>query len=835
MDPAVQQAVVQVVQKRRAAASSSKMWKWVLLGLFVMVVIVIVVLRVTGRRKKAEAEERLISVVGLKETKEKVAAAAEEIGIPAEEMEKALEAELKEDKEKRCNVSPLPNGLCGQRFHLENGCCYANETKFSQRNQDLQMARDIITEVSVGLFAGFVLETMLAMGIQAGLTKTAGGAAVRGATTAGARAATTGAKAGKAVRAAAAAARAARAAMAAARTAATAGTKYATAASAGPPGWIAAAVMLVFDAVMLTMDLLDVDGYESYTAQGVLAKMKNVIDYSMASEFEKMDMDYPLIFPLTTMYPGEMQTAQEHMNGQLVEKYMQSEMQLPKNKKTKDAFEAYVQKIVDDPSADPPVPPEFTSFIIQLIEDKHVERDQLIYDKLKELLGDKAYTIAYYKEISAPGRMGVSLSEKGAKEWNSEQEAKWLKENDLYKPPDPLTLTEPAPAACYTDTYYVYESGPADNPTMVAKKLPVKTVLGNYYGSLVAFCEKSRQIKSTSTSVNPKALGTRFNFNSGVCEFSRDYCKRYGLVYKDNDCEPRPGQTVAEMIFGKTVTRGMMRLWDERKDDITSGDPGRVATGLLRASPMVMLAEMAVTEGMKSYAKKSTPATKGPCPPGMRDDGMNCYLDPYKIPTGTFPNVCRESEPTQIGRRCYEDCPGGYEPNEVVRTLCEPKCGGDYPLKRGLICYEDCRNRGGGWFNGSLLECAACNNGWRSDGFLGCTKRGGWKPAWPYRSRRKQRGIGTPKERKHHSVKCKEGKVERGGLCYEPCKNKGDQGQYKYKGVLDWCQPEGGAGIKKGIDDRWTCPAGMERKGPVCYEPCKEGERDDGLFCKKAG
>jgi len=811
------------------------MWKWVLLGLFVMVVIVIVVLRVTGRRRKAEAEERLISVVGLKETKEKVAAAAEEIGIPAEEMEKALEAELKEDKEKRCNVSPLPNGLCGQRFHLENGCCYANETKFSQRNQDLQMARDIITEVSVGLFAGFILETMLAMGIQAGLTRTAGGVAVRGATTAGARAATAGARAGKAARAAAAAARAARAAMAAARTAATAGTKYATAASAGPPGWIAAAVMLVFDAVMLTLDLLDVDGYESYTAQGVLAKMKNVIDYSMASEFEKMDMDYPLIFPLTTMYPGEMQAAQEHMNGQLVEKYMQSEMQLPKNKKTKDAFEAYVQKIVDDPSADPPVPPEFTSFIIQLIEDKHVERDQLIYDKLKELLGDKAYTIAYYKEISAPGRMGVSLSEKGAKEWNSEQEAKWLKENDLYNPPDPLTLTEPAPAACYTDTYYVYESGPADNPTMVAKKLPVKTVLGNYYGSLVAFCEKPRQMKSTSTSVNPKALGTRFNFNSGVCEFSRDYCKRYGLVYKDNDCEPRPGQTVAEMIFGKTVTRGMMRLWDERKDDITSGDPGRVATGLLRASPVVMLAEMAVTEGMKSYAKKSTPATKGPCPPGMRDDGMNCYLDPYINDTRGL--ECNPDEEKK-GELCYPKCRDGYK---SIALECEGTCP-DGTKNTGFTCIDSIHAYIPGNKKGFLgfFQRADCRDGYV---YRGSTCNEECRPGFTFRSG----AAGTafcdkPRGRYSRALdakplrRCPDGYTKTGlTTCTKNCSPKGSEGQYKYNMVLGVCHPEGGAGIKKGIDDRWTCPAGMERKGPVCYEPCKEGERDDGLFCKKAG
>ena len=219
----------------------------------------------------------------------------------------------------------------------------------------------------------------------------------------------------------------------------------------------------------------------------------------------------------------------------------------------------------------------------------------------------------------------------------------------------------------------------------------------------------------------------------------------------------------------------------------------------------------------------------------MRDDGINCWLDPVYRGVGKIPGICRASEPKKIGLRCYEDCPDGYEPNAAVPTLCEPKCGqgsnANYPLKRGLICYKDCRDKGGGWFNGSLLECAGCNGGWKSDGFLGCKKKGGWKPAWPYRESRGSRGIGLAKERKHHSLKCGDDQVEQAGLCYDKCSNKGDQGQYKYNGVLDWCQPEGAAGIKKGLDDRWECPEGSHSIAGICYKDCKSGERDDGLLC----
>ena len=840
MNNEVQQAIAIAIKKKSQSSSRRRLGWGFFIGI-VFVVVTAVVIVIVRRRREAEIDKKQRDAINLVDIKTKNAALAEKAGIPSEVMEDALGEEIGKEKEKKkkCNVSPLLNGLCGEGYNLEKGCCYPKEARTSKRNEDLQMAKDIVTEVSISIVAGFVLERMIAMGIYAATKK--------GAVTAGTRAAVAGTKTARAAlagsraaRAAAAAAKAARALAAGARIAATATAKYSAAASAGPPGWIAAGLMLIFDAVSITLDILDVDGYDSYTSQGVLNKMRSIIDYSMASEFEKLEMDYPFMFPITTAYPEEMPLAQEYANSVLVEKYMKKDIELEKHKNAKIAFDAYVKKIVDNPDSEPPVPQEYTDFILQMLKDRHKERDSLIFSKLKELLGEKAYTIEYYEAISGPDRLGVSLSEEGAKEWNSQHEQTWLNNNDLYNPPDPETVEKPdPPAACYTDTYYVYDSGPSDDPVMVPKKLPVKTVLGNYYGPLLAYCEKMRQMKGTSTSVNPKALGTRFNFNSGVCEFSKEYCRRYGLQFKNNDCKPAPGQDIAEMIFGKTITRGSIREWERRKDDYRSGDPARVSAAVAQTIfDPTGLGRVTIEEAKKSYAKKSQPATVGDCPSGMRDDGVNCWLDPYKIPTGTIPNTCRASEPTRIGTRCYEPCPVDYEPNEAVPTLCEPKCGGSRPLKRGTICYEDCRELEGGqggWFNGSLLECAACNRGWSRSKIPGfCEKPGGFK-AWPYRQGRSQKPIGLPKQRKSHSAKCPEGKEERDGLCYEPCKNKGPEGQYKYNGVLDWCQPEGGAGIKKGLDDRMKCPEGWERKGPLCYEPCKEGERDDGLFCKKAG
>ena len=806
-----------VIARRRAASRRTFMF----LGAGLILIVIVLTIVLVMRRRRAAATR--FEGVSAAQAREIVSTAAEELGIPSEDMQAALDREIEaeQNERKKCIVSPLQNGTCGSGYYMENGCCYAKDPKTSQMLENLELARDIAVEVSVGLAAGMILEYMLKRGL--------GSRAVAG----GAKATRAAASAAKSARAAAAAAKAARTvAVTTAKTGAST-MKYSTAASAGPPGWVAAAVMLLFDAISLTLDLLDVDGYDSFTPQKTIENMRNIIDYSMASEFEKIDMDYPFMFPLTVAFPAEMAIAQEHMTAQITAKYMETE--LPKNKAAADAFDAYVSSIVDDPDSDPPVPEAFTAFIVQLIKDKHVDRDRAIFTKLQELLGDRAYKIAFYESISSPDRMGISLSQEGAREWNSEHEAEWLAGVDMDAPED--TRASVMPTACYTDTYYVYESGDAKNPNMVARKLPEKTVLGNYYGPLLSYCEKTRQMKSTSTSVNPRALGTRFNYDTGVCEFSRDMCKRYGLEFKNNDCKPKPGQEVTEMIFGKTITRASIREWDTRKDDFNSGDPGRIATATLKTIvDPTGIGTTAVKEAKKSYAKKSKPATKGACPSGMRDDGVNCWLDPVKRGVGKIPNECSDGQ-TKIGLRCYEPCPDGYEPNPVMPSFCEPTCGGNLPIKDGLFCYEDCAKRGTGWFNGSLVECAACNNGWKSDGFLGCKRDSpfAWKGIWAYRKPRRQKGIGVGKPRKSHSLKCPEDKVDDDGLCYTPCKPKGDQGQYKYNGVLDWCQPEGGAGIKKGLDDRWICPEGFDNKGGVCYEKCKEAERDDGLFCKKAG
>ena len=536
----VNAAVVQFVQRRKRFRLFVMLF--LLLSVTVSVVIAVVMIRRREIILKTEAQFRGID---LSEVNRKIIDRAEELGIPAEEIDKALDDEIAKYKEKRCNVSPLPNGVCGSGFTMENECCYPMSKERDKRSEDIQMAKDITKSIVISVAAGMFIENMIVRGLGgAGGKVTAKTAATGVVTTTGAKVGgQTAAKVGgktaatavKTSRAVAAAARAAAAAAKAGRLIATtaakvtaASSKWAMAACGGPVGLMVAAAMMLFDIISLLLDILDADGYDSFTPQKLLSKIRRLIDYNVSKEFEKVDIDYPMLFPLSTAFPEEMEIAQEYMNGYIMEKYAEAE--LAKNPLAKAAFDDFVQDVINKPDEDVPVPKAYIDFIVELYRIKHVERDRAIYSKMKELLGDKAWQIELYEPLSTPDRMSVTFSRKGAQEWNSQHESIWLTNNDLFKPPDTDNIKIPdQPAACYTDTYYVYQSGTADDPNMATKKLPVKTVLSNYYGCLLAYCEKVRKLKKTSTGVDPKALGTKFNFETGVCEFSKELCRRYGM------------------------------------------------------------------------------------------------------------------------------------------------------------------------------------------------------------------------------------------------------------------------------------------------------------------
>ena len=78
---------------------------------------------------------------------------------------------------------------------------------------------------------------------------------------------------------------------------------------------------------------------------------------------------------------------------------------------------------------------------------------------------------------------------------------------------------------------------------------------------------QSSPLISIKNMCDDMGYGVTFDPNIGNCNFTREYCKRYGLTYffnKDTggpDCELSGGQRVAETIVGTTITRSVKRLF----------------------------------------------------------------------------------------------------------------------------------------------------------------------------------------------------------------------------------------------------------------------------------
>ena len=1080
----------------------------------------------------------------------------DELGVDKE----AVKKEVKKIVDESCAFPPAGELGCYGNYEDDpnkEGCCKLKAGATPGLNEKIELAKTIGAEIAVGLVVGEAIEQGLkkaggkasqkvsqkaaAKAVQEGSEKAAvkatqegseaaakggaaatkgGAAATKGgvaatksgvaatksgvaATKGGVAAAKGGVAAAKggvvAVKTGATAAKGARVGVALAKGGAkmaAAGAKLAGSASkmaGGPVG----AVMILFDIISITLDLLDVDGYNSYTSQDMIEQGKRAIDHGEYASIEnEPSIDYPRLFPLYEFCPDEIGMATELMFMQMFEQYTIPNLPLDPVAGPKwDAWIAALVEAEDTGAPEPDLPSEVLDFSIQTAAKYHKERDVFLYENLRLLLEPDRFALLELVEWASSGtRQGITLSRAGASEWNTASRDIWLTHNDFFKPP-PLELEYTNPTAgVYTDRVYITnraDPGPDDNPNTIAVPFSelrtqhpqgelvfpnypagAKMVIAADYGGLVAFCTKRRQLSGVSTAIDPVQLGVTFDMENGVCNFTKAYCRRYGMEYKNNNCRTNDAQKFFELILGTTVTRAFKEEFQGAVDDLVSGDPIKMMKAALLLNPYLalgptmMIGKMITdatlkeifetkakrsrpanvrgcdnfgaglrddgtscwqdtmpkrssmakkkpcsdwhykhgkhlrddgtscwkdtipiksaptkkkscdewshkygrglrddgtscwrdtltkksamankkpcsdwehkhgkglrddgtscwrdTEAKKSrpskkyscdgpksdeypegewkaaygklrddgtscwsdtYAKKSSMAKKLSCtdprlgdgtnaPYGgrlrddgtscwldiyakkssmakkksckdlgyegqLRDDGTSCWLDAYGRGVGTLPGCASDEE--KDGALCYPKCRAEYK---GIGPVCwQNNCPADKPKKRGLICYEDCARReggNGGWFNGSLLECAACNGGWRSDGFLGCKRGASWKPAWPYRSGRKQKGFGSYGRGVGKPLRvCSGSKSEKdAGLCYKPCKP-------GFKGVGPMCHPKAGAGIKKTVFQRQYCGPSSTRPNEnrklvagVCWDKCMVGDRDDGALCAPAG
>ncbi len=547
--------------------------------------------------KAMEAEEARIAAE-VKKAEEEARKAEGEAKAKAKAKAAKLRAELQNAKQqtankKKCMYKKATNGKCPPGWEInDSGCCdpveSAADRKKAQRKMMMNMGKQMIKEELTTVMAKTLMKRggkfMAKMVMKFG-AKMAGKLAAKLAVRIVAKVAVK------------------MAAMAA---------KMAAYGAAGPVG----AAMLLFDMLSMAIDIMDLGGYATFTYNTTNTATRNSIEYMVEKGMREAGMDYPQLFPVGEAFPKEY----GQVNGMMLDHFMSDTMdamglegQLPgesvaQSEKRKAAFELVGQAFMatlDEkgeqiPGKEFQMPKEaeeiFANVYDSVIKAKFQKRDKFIHDKMKAALGSRADEIQMYPSMSKPGTVGVSLSKSGMTKWNASKRNEFFQYFDALKPKElPDDYRQPM-VAIYTDQYRETDQAAlrranpkefAKKPVMKDKILPEKVMLGGYYGQLIANCEKSRKAMKTGKRVHPYNHGVRFNHDTGTCTYTGSYCSKMGLKHvggRLTDCKLRKGQKIAEMIFGTTVTRGVIRAstkLKKRAKDLFSGNPKKMLNAAL--------------------------------------------------------------------------------------------------------------------------------------------------------------------------------------------------------------------------------------------------------------
>jgi len=288
-------------------------------------------------------------------------------------------------------------------------------------------------------------------------------------------------------------------------------------AAMGPVGW----AMLVFDLVSAALDIYDPVGYEEFMSNEVALNLRNISEHSFHLILENEGQSIPALADFDYRNPTG-QWALTHV--------------IPSVR------ERMYDKAIEN------IPLE----MLEAFEENDLVAQQVyIADEAQKLLEAYMDTVEYKKEICQ-----TYQNQRG-----NNNKVKWINGigcsmtasecnlfNDYQSKQDP----DNQQFALFTNKYRKKVGGSVKKPNMRTFNLPTKACM----------ISPLRWSKEACTSDKGQ-----WDEDEAMCSFSSRYCTHNGLNAKRmqngiNNCVMYPGQRIAEMFFGKTITRHYIRMHD---------------------------------------------------------------------------------------------------------------------------------------------------------------------------------------------------------------------------------------------------------------------------------
>ena len=165
-------------------------------------------------------------------------------------------------------------------------------------------------------------------------------------------------------------------------------------------------------------------------------------------------------------------------------------------------------------------------------------------------------------------------------------------------------------------------------------------------------------------------LGVTYNQDTGVCNLSDQYCRRYGADQgvKNGDCSFSKGEEIASTIFGTAFTRSLVNIFDPH--NYAGCPPGSEPAAALATGIGALLTVGTGGVGVAAGAATATAigeylCESDNCPSGQEKMGGLCY----PVCSNGYTSHWGTDGTSAVAGMCYASCPNGWVGTAGACTL----------------------------------------------------------------------------------------------------------------------------------------------------------------------